>query len=71
MVDRNVGSHSFKLVTGYIRLDELNAKLEKFSYRVLKEDCLDLPDKVYMKRNISLTPEQLKAYTEMKKHALT
>ena len=71
MVDRNVGSHSFKLVTGYIRLDELNAKLEKFSYRVLKEDCLDLPDKVYMKRNISLTPEQVKAYTEMKKHALT
>tara|TARA_R100000900_G_scaffold121456_2_gene96002 strand:+ start:404 stop:1840 length:1437 start_codon:yes stop_codon:yes gene_type:complete len=71
MVDRNVGSHSFKLVTGYIRLDELNSKLEKFSYRVLKKDCLDLPDKVYMKRTISLTPEQLKAYTEMKKHALT
>ena len=71
MVDRNVGSHSFKLVTGYIRLDELNSKLEKFSYRVLKEDCLDLPDKVYMKRSVPLTPEQLKAYVEMKKHALT
>ena len=71
MVDRNVGSHSFKLVTGYIRLDELNSKLNKFSYRVLKEDCLDLPEKVYMKRIVSLTPEQLKAYTEMKKHALT
>ena len=61
MVDRNVGSHSFKLVTGYIRLDELNSKLENFSYRVLKEDCLDLPDKVYMKRSVPLTPEQLKA----------
>ena len=48
MVDRNAGSHSFKLVTGYVRLDELNDKLNKFSYRVLKEDCLDLPDKVYM-----------------------
>ena len=71
MVDRNVGSHSFKLVTGYIRLDELNSKLERFSYRVLKEDCLDLPDKVYMKRSVPLTPEQLKAYVEMKKHALT
>ena len=70
MVDRNVGSHSFKLVTGYVRLDELNDKLNKFSYRVLKEDCLDLPEKVYMKRIVSLTPEQLKAYTEMKKHAL-
>ena len=71
MVDRNVGTHSFKHVTGYRRLDELNSKLNNFSYRVLKEDCLDLPEKVYMKRNISLTPEQLKAYVEMKKHAMT
>ena len=71
MVDRNVGSHSFKLVTGYRRLDELNQKLENFSYRVLKEDCLDLPEKIYMKRIVPLSPEQLKAYTEMKKHAIT
>ena len=70
MVDRNVGSHSFKLVTGYVRLDELNDKLNKFSYRVLKEDCLDLPDKVYMKRLVTMTPEQKKLYEEMKKHAL-
>ena len=71
MVDRNVGSHSFKLVTGYRRLDELNQKLENFSYRVLKENCLDLPEKIYMKRIVPLSPEQLKAYTEMKKHAIT
>ena len=70
MVDRNVGSHSFKLVTGYVRLDELNDKLNKFSYRVLKEDCLDLPDKIYMKRFVTMTPEQTKLYEEMKKHAL-
>ena len=70
MVDRNVGSHSFKLVTGYVRLDELNSKLNNFSYRVLKEDCLDLPDKVYMKRFVAMTPEQTKLYEEMKKHAL-
>jgi SNF2 family DNA or RNA helicase len=70
MVDRNVGSHSFKLVTGYVRLDELNGKLNNFSYRVLKKDCLDLPDKVYMKRFVAMTPEQTKLYEEMKKHAL-
>ena len=70
MVDRNVGSHSFKLVTGYVRLDELNDKLNKFSYRVLKEDCLDLPDKIYMKRFVTMTSEQTKLYEEMKKHAL-
>ncbi len=70
MVDRNVGTHSFKHVMGYRRLDELNEKLNNFSYRVLKEDCLDLPEKVYMKRLITLTDEQKKMYGEMKKFAL-
>ena len=69
MVDRNVGTHSFKHVMGYRRLDELNEKLNNFSYRVLKEDCLDLPEKVYMKRIITLTDEQKKMYSEMKKFA--
>ena len=71
MIDRNVGSHSFKHVLGYQRLDELNEKLDSFSYRVLKENCLDLPEKVYMKRIITLTAEQKKMYGEMKKFALT
>ena len=71
MVDRNVGTHSFKHVMGYRRLDELNGKLDSFSYRVLKENCLDLPEKVYMKRIITLTAEQKKMYGEMKKFALT
>ena len=70
MIDRNVGTHSFKHVMGYRRLDELNEKLNNFSYRVLKEDCLDLPEKVYMKRIITLTDEQKKMYGEMKKFAL-
>ena len=70
MVDRNVGTHSFRHVMGYRRLDELNGKLDSFSYRVLKDDCLDLPEKVYMKRIITLTPEQKKMYGEMKKFAL-
>jgi SNF2 family DNA or RNA helicase len=37
---------------------------------VLKEDCLDLPDKIYIKRNIALTSEQLKLYQQMKTMAL-
>ena len=68
---RNVGSHSFQHVMGYQRLDELTAILRDFSTRILKEDCLDLPDKVYTKRVVSMTPEQLKAYVEMKKQAMT
>ena len=41
-----------------------------FSYRVLKEDCLDLPPKIYMKRSIDLTSEQKKVYKQMKEEAL-
>jgi SNF2 family DNA or RNA helicase len=36
----------------------------------LKDDCLDLPEKTYMKRVIQLTEEQQKVYDQMKKLAL-
>jgi len=67
---RYMGSRSFNEITGYRRLDELNEKLNKFSVRVLKEDCLDLPEKIYIKRNVPLTAEQAKLYAQMKKYAL-
>jgi len=57
-------------VTGFKNLPELSEKLKPFSYRVLKEDCLDLPAKIYMKRNIELTSEQRKLYEQMRKEAL-
>ena len=41
MVDRNFGGRRVQIPTGYQRLDELSEILKKFSYRVLKEDCLD------------------------------
>ena len=45
MVKRNFGGRQVQLVVSYRRLDELADILDKFSYRVLKEDCLDLPRK--------------------------
>ena len=70
MVDRNFGGRRVQIVGSYRRLPELTEKLDKFSYRVLKEDCLDLPEKVFTKRLIELTPEQDKAYKQMKQMAL-
>ena len=66
----NFSGRSVQIVTGYHNLAELSKKLEAFSYRVLKDDCLDLPPKTYMKRVIQLTSEQKKVYEEMKKTAL-
>ena len=70
MIERNFGGRRVQIVKNYQRLDELSKLIEPFSYRVLKEDCLDLPDKIYIKREIELTDEQLKLYTTMKQMAL-
>ena len=67
----NFGPRSTQLIVGFQRLPELNRIVEHHSYRVLKEDCLDLPDKVYEKRFVSLTPEQVKAYEEMRRFNMT
>jgi SNF2 family DNA or RNA helicase len=70
MVKRNFGGRTVQLVTSYRRLDELADKLEKFSYRVLKEDCLDLPPKVFVTRNVELSDEQKDMYKTMKHAAI-
>ena len=49
MVTRNFGGRQVQIVASYRKLDELSEKLKPFSYRVLKEDCLDLPDKIIYK----------------------
>ena len=67
---RTMGARSFNEVVGYRRLDELTKKLEPISNRVLKQDCLDLPDKVYQIYNVPLTNEQKNVYAMMKKLAL-
>ena len=70
MKSANISGRSINLVVGYQNLSELSDKLKPFSYRVLKDDCLDLPDKVYMKRQVDLTPEQIRLYRQMKQEAL-
>ena len=66
----HIHGRSIQVVSGFKNLNELSEKVKGFSYRVLKEDCLDLPDKIYMKRTITLTSEQKKVYDQMKKEAL-
>ena len=66
----NFGGRSVQIVVGYRNLGELSEKLKSFSYRVLKDDCLDLPKKTFMKRIVQLTPDQFKIYDQMRKTAL-
>jgi SNF2 family DNA or RNA helicase len=67
---RHAANRIYPHILGYRRLDELGGKLNNFSSRILKKDCLNLPDKIYMRRNVPLTPEQTKLYKQMKKLAL-
>jgi SNF2 family DNA or RNA helicase len=66
----NFNGRSVQIVVGYRNLSELTEKIKPFSYRCLKDDCLDLPDKTYMKRIVQLTDEQDKIYKQMKQQAL-
>jgi SNF2 family DNA or RNA helicase len=65
-----VQGRQVEIVVGYRNLSELSDKLKPFSYRVLKDDCLDLPKKTYLKRTIDLSDEQKKVYKQMKQEAL-
>ena len=66
----NVSGRSVEIVVGYRNLAELSDKLKGFSYRVLKDDCLDLPKKTFVRRTVELTDEQKKLYKQMKEEAI-
>ena len=66
----NVSGRSVEIVVGYRNLGELSDKLKEFSYRVLKDDCLDLPKKTFVRRTVELTDEQKKLYKQMKQEAI-
>lgn len=67
---RYVNGRSFDEVIGYQRLQDLQRVIGRLSYRALKRDCLDLPEKVYEVRYVELTAEQKRYYEQMRDEAL-
>jgi SNF2 family DNA or RNA helicase len=65
-----LSGRSVQVVGGFRHLEELSESLKAFSYRILKENCLDLPNKIYMEREIQLTSEQERLYEQMRQEAL-
>lgn len=63
------GYGGYQILT-YQNIDELTEAIDKVSYRVLKDDCLDLDPKVYQKRMVPLNSEQLPIYRSMKENAI-
>lgn len=66
-----MGGYQGYQVVSYKNVPELSEKISKNSYRVLKKDCLDLPEKVYSKIPLSLEGDQKKSYEELAKNLVT
>ncbi len=62
-----MGGFENKQVISYQNIEELTRNIEGHSFRVLKKDCLDLPDKIYQRHYVEMTDKQKKIYTTMKK----
>ena len=65
------GRAAFNQIVGYQNLDRLAEEIRGWSYRVLKKECLDLPEKIYTVREVDLTPEQRRHYENLRQLALT
>lgn len=67
---RQAHGRQFSQVVGYRHLDDLQSRLQGVSTRLLKSECLDLPSKVYLRRDVELTQEQARLYQSVRRAAL-
>lgn len=65
-----VAGRYIRIVVGYKNVPKLAERVKPFSFRVLLEDCYDLPPKIYAKREVRLHPDQEKLYKDMAKKSM-
>jgi SNF2 family DNA or RNA helicase len=66
----NQGGRRYYQITGYQNLDYLNKIIRPWSSRILKKECLDLPDKIYETLYVYHTPEQDELYGKIRDEAI-
>lgn len=64
------GGRMIPVTVGYTNLEELRARMAPYVFRVRLADCYDLPEKLYMRRDVEMTAEQAAAYQQMKRYAV-
>lgn len=57
-------------IVGYKNLPELQSVLDKCMLRRLKEDVLDLPEKIYINDYVEMTKDQIKLYDEVRNNII-
>ena len=60
----------FPILVGHKNIEELQRRIHSISIRFKKEDCLDLPDKVFINRPFTLTTSS-KVYEDLKENSVT
>ena len=64
------GGRMIPVVVGYQNLDELQRRIQPYSFRVRLSDCYDLPEKMYIRREVEMTDAQAAAYDSMVEFAV-
>lgn len=57
-------------IVGYQNMEELQKRLDGHTFRVLKEDCLDLPKKTFVSREVEWEPDQKRLYLQLRDELL-
>lgn len=63
------GRRMISTVAGYRNLDQLSDKIKPHAFRVKLSECYDLPEKLYMRRDVTMTDEQERIYGEIQTFA--
>jgi hypothetical protein len=66
-----IGGHMGRAVIGYRNTEQLHQMIAPFSFRKNKDECLDLPPKMYNRRIVELTEPQRTVYLQLRHELLT
>ena len=61
---------AYETITGYKNLNVLKKLIAPHSFRITKEECLDLPKKIYMSRFVEMSDEQRKVYNKIVRQSI-
>lgn len=61
----------FKKITGYKEMDDFERRVMPHVYRVAKEDCLDLPPKLFQILRVRMLEAQAKQYATVKEETMS
>lgn len=65
-----MGGYGGYEITGWKNLPDFYGRFAEVAFRVRKDECLDLPPKIYQVRDVELPRVERKAYEDMKKDCL-